>query len=55
MRISPLNIEIILESNPLKSRVLVWRLAVSLAGTAQAWSQLKWLWQNLANIGISYQ
>ena len=28
MRIPPLNIEIMLESNPLKSRILVRRLAV---------------------------
>ena len=29
MRIPPLEIKILLESNPLKSRILVWRLAVS--------------------------
>ena len=29
LRIPPLKINIILESHPLKSRILVWRLAVS--------------------------
>ena len=31
MRIAPLKIKIMFESNPLKSRILVWRLAVSSA------------------------
>ena len=35
MRISPLKIKILLESNPLKSRIVVGRLAVPGAGSGR--------------------
>ena len=51
MKIPPLKLKIMLESNPLKSRILVWRAAVvfsnSLLGNSVFWSSAAF-WRPLA-------
>ena len=60
MRISPLQIKILLESNPLKSRIFVRRLAVQVLGVARKAgcdtymrNLLGWLETRLAQITIN--